>query len=269
MTLGASLGVNVLGGIFNTLYGGSFYPDASLLGVSLNLSCNLTDILANKLGASVAAHLGRANTTSLGRYFMNRDIASIINSALHISNIPLGILPVRDTIIAHSLPDIGVTFSIELVTTATDLKQAMFMSIAFSSNLALGSAVLSTLATSISGTIYAGAVWNLSTIDGYRGSFVSLGGQVSNGTISGGVNMFIDTSDREKGDGLVTYGITTSVSIGTASFSGYGFGGSVGGTLLHVQTPNEGYDQIAPYLLSGLWYGPALRQKAWVNSRKQ
>jgi hypothetical protein len=98
--------------------------------------------------------------------------------------------------------------------------------------------------------------------DDYVGNFISVGGQVGSGLISGGVSYFHDTKTS-------AYGVTTSLSIGSNRFSGYGLGGSLGSIYGPAPTSNEGYQQIAAYLLSGLWYGPALQHKAWANSQKQ
>ncbi|MDR2344655.1 MAG: RHS repeat-associated core domain-containing protein, partial [Planctomycetaceae bacterium] len=249
----SSLGANVLGGVFNTLLGGSFFPDATLSGISISFSCNITDLVANKLGDIIMTYLNHADISSLGKYFVNHLLAgesSTIYEQIRRETAPFN---------SQALPDIGITFSVEWVTTATDLLQATFYSVEVTSNFAVGATSYANFRYSFAGSYYRGTIWNLPTIDKYKGTFASLGVQFGVANVAGGVNAFVDFHLSG------VYGITTSISIGTVPFSNLGFNGSVGITSSPYNTTAMGFQQLSRYLSDDLWYGPFLVQKAQKN----
>ncbi|MDR0336086.1 MAG: hypothetical protein LBI18_03250, partial [Planctomycetaceae bacterium] len=88
----------------------------------------------------------------------------------------------------HQIPiAVGFTFDLELVTTTTDLKQGIFLSFGITTYTNW-----SPHPRRIFGSVsaHAGSIWNLQTIDGYKGFYNDLGIQFGAGIVTTGVNYF-------------------------------------------------------------------------------
>jgi RHS repeat-associated protein len=263
----ASLSINVAAGVKNTMSGKSFFPDASLIGISGSVyydpNIDLQNFLPtfyDKIGEVLLATMSTSNQTSLAKFFIDFHRITHGKQNLHsvagkqalqqFKNVPNQQVPIA----------IGITFNLELVTTATDLKQGIFLSIGISatSNVAPH-------ASRIFGSIsaHAGAIWNLPDIIEYRGYYNEFGLQFGAGTVTAGVNYFYSQENPS------IYGVSTNIglSLGTIA-DNVSFGGPIGFAKEMWISEYSDHDLIKPYLYMAPFYGPVLAIKAAQNESR-
>jgi RHS repeat-associated protein len=257
----ASISSNVIAGVWNTFNGKPFFPDASLLGVSgtilydpsQDIQTFLPKVFA-QIGKYIEVGMHNTNRTSLAQFLVDFYKYTQNNLSNYSSKGKAALKTIKNLPNPNSPLSIGLTFAVELVTTATDLKQGYFFSLGFtvSTNMQPGSKRFS---GNVSG--YAGAVWNLSTISGYEDPFISVGLNFGYGSISAGINVFTSP-------GSDSYGVATSISFGTPADNVSG-SITVGFAKEMWSTDRKKYADLYPYYFTGLWYQPALASKAQQN----
>jgi RHS repeat-associated protein len=263
----ASLGINVFAGVKNALYGKSIFPDASLIGISgtvyydpnIDLQ-NFLPTFYDHIGSVLYATMNPTNQTSLAKFFINFHKITHDKKFIH-NNAGEQALKQFKNVQNHQIPiAIGFTFDLELVTTATDLKQGIFLSFGVTSYTNWAPHP-----RRIFGSIsaHAGSIWNLQTIDGYRGFYTNLGIQFGAGIITAGVNYFYSQENPN------TYGVSTGIglSLGVPADS-VSVGGTVGFAKELWISENTDVSLMEPYYYMSPFYGPALAIKAFQNAKK-
>jgi hypothetical protein len=243
--------------------GRPFFPDASVIGISGSIqydpNVDLKQALPSfydKIGGFLKATMAPSNQTSLSQFFIgyHNHMHGFLNEHSRRGTEMLKTIKKANN---TNLPlNVGLTFTLELVTTATDLKQALYWSwgITVASNFTHTN---NRWAGSISA--FAGSVWNIPDIDYYKGDFINVGMQFGAGTISAGVNYFYSIERPS------VYGVSTNIAIGTPS-DNFSVNATYG-VARELWNSNDGSNTyLTPFLLASPFYGPALAIKANQNA---
>jgi hypothetical protein len=194
-------------GIHNKImHHGNFLPDAALIGGSLTFSLKSIMNFSQKITDKVSSYIDYFRAIGLPTISF---ITKLQNQLAGIT-LPPQILNVASTTGNLLYNQLSIVVGVDYVgsNSVKDSRNAFF----FYVSLALTSAKTDNFPN---GSLYTGFIWNMPSLDNYRGSTIGLGGEYGVGYISIGMNYFVSLTPNE--NGLYTRGYTFGWNFGSPS----------------------------------------------------